>query len=174
MRRFAVDGEARDFHRAVTIFPWPSALARYLCAADKFDRLYFARGRQDVIADPKLFNIDFAFGGLIRVPGRKQRLQVDVTHGPVPPRVVCADALRPAKPNPNPSAAPAHSFQPAIKLRREVATVAFPSVEASKKLLSSPISKSPNSQGNQEHATIVSPPTLRRCNCAVTTWPVDA
>jgi hypothetical protein len=42
------------------------------------------------------------------------------------------------------NATPAQSFQPAIKLRRDVVSVAFPLVEVSRKLLLSPISKSPN------------------------------
>jgi hypothetical protein len=42
--------------------------------------------------------------------------------------VACADALRPVKPNPN--ATPTHSFQPAIKLLREVISVAFPLAQA--------------------------------------------
>ena len=37
-------------------------------------------------------------------------------------RRACADALCPAKPNPN---APTNSFEPAIKLRRDVFSVAF-------------------------------------------------
>jgi hypothetical protein len=68
MRRFTVDGEARDFHWAFTLFPWASALARYLCATDKFNRLYFARGRQDIIANPKFFNVGFASGDLYSRP----------------------------------------------------------------------------------------------------------
>jgi hypothetical protein len=68
MRHFTVDGEARNFHWAVTVFPWSSALARYLSAADKFNRLCFAGGRQHLIANPKLFNVGFALGGLYSRP----------------------------------------------------------------------------------------------------------
>ena len=46
--------------------------------------------------------------------------------------MACADALRPAKHNPK--ATPAHSSQPAIKLRRDVVSVAFPLAEASSEL----------------------------------------
>src|SRR6516162_98360 len=87
----------------------------------------------------------------MRVPARKQlRVQADVTHGPVPPRV-CADELRSAKHNPN--ATPAHSFQPAIKLRRDVARVAFLLAEASRELVPSScglISKPPSWQSVSE------------------------
>jgi hypothetical protein len=44
MRRFAIDGKARDFYGAITV-PWSSALARDLSAANKFDRLGLALGR---------------------------------------------------------------------------------------------------------------------------------
>jgi hypothetical protein len=50
---------------------------------------------------------------------------------------VCADVLRAAKPKPNPNATPAHSFQPAIKLRRDVASVALSLMEESRKFFSS-------------------------------------
>src|ERR1700730_3018740 len=50
-----------------------------------------------------------------------------------------ADELRPAKPNPNVTAAPTNNFEAAKKLRRDVVTVAFPLAEASKEFLSMPI-----------------------------------
>src|SRR6516225_1335933 len=77
----------------------------------------------------------------IRVPGRKQLCLTG--------RAIWADELRPAKHNP---ATPAQSFQPAIKLRRDVANVAFPLAVASRKLLL-PISKSPNWQSVGKPAT---------------------
>jgi hypothetical protein len=67
---FAIDGKAQDFHGAVTV-PSPSALARYLSTANKFDRLGFARGRQHIIANSKLFNVDFALRGLYSRTGEE-------------------------------------------------------------------------------------------------------
>src|SRR6516165_12782077 len=90
-------------------------------------------------------------GVFIRVPGKKQ-LVLGLLIGEGVGEEVCADELRVAKNSPN--ATPAHSFQPAIKLRRDVASVAFPLAEAVRELLpsgSGPISKPPgNQQGNEE------------------------
>src|SRR5215469_2457519 len=92
-------------------------------------------------------------GVFILVPVRKQ-LRRAVGEGVVEEvgEEVCADELRVAKNSPN--ATPAQSFQPAIKLRRDVASVAFPLAEAVTEFLcssSDPISKPPgNQQGNEE------------------------
>src|SRR6516164_7742006 len=80
-------------------------------------------------------------GVFMRVPERKQLQPTAVAH------TARAGELRAAKPNPN--ATPAHSFQPAIKLRRDVASVAFSLVEGSRKFFSSGcrlMSQPPNRQ----------------------------
>ena len=95
MRRFAVDGKTRDFYRALMTGPRFGGLARYFSTADKFDPLGLALDRHHTIADPKLFNFDFALGVFIRVPGRKQLHPTAFAH------TARADELRPAKPNPS-------------------------------------------------------------------------
>ena len=85
-----------------------------------------------------------------------------------------ADEPRPAKHNPN--VTPAHSFQAAIKLRRDVASVAFPWTQGSRELLRPLVGLYQNLQltirqelrkpacGSDNH-----PWPLPICNCDVTT-----
>jgi hypothetical protein len=53
----------------------------------------------------------------------------------------CADELQLAKPNPNATPAPTTNFEPARKLRRDVASVAFSWVETSNEFLAVRMSK---------------------------------
>src|SRR6516165_3478235 len=96
-------------------------------------------------------------GVFIRVPDRKQLIFL------VGVSKVCADELRPAKHNPN--ATPAPSFQPAIKLRRDVATVAFALAESSRELTGELISRPPTLNGGPLYHWALFP----NCNCDVTT-----
>src|SRR6516164_9607959 len=88
-------------------------------------------------------------GVFMRVPERKQLQPTAVAH------TARAVELRPAKPNPN--ATPAHSFQPAIKLRRDVASVAFSLVEGSRKFFSGCrlISQPPNWQSARNRESLL-------------------